>query len=232
VAGATAAAPIPPAAGEVRIDVEPASSADAVALVAGVVARAGSVPVTGFSLERLAALGAADASGLADLLHELKDLGLAGITAADAGAAGVRAWLAAAEAAGLVVGRLSAGDRDVDRLLEIRGWGPLPVVRTLAPLPASVGETPTTGYADVRRVALARVLVDNIASIQVDWSRYGPKLAQVALAFGADDLDAVSPASDHVDGWRRAPLEEVTRNVRAAALVPMERDGRFEMRDA
>ena len=38
-------------------------------------------------------------------------------------------------------------------------------------------------------LALARLLVDNIDSIQVDWGRYGAKLAQVALIFGADDVD-------------------------------------------
>ena len=48
---------------------------------------------------------------------------------------------------------------------------------------------PTTGYDDVKRIALARLVVDNIASIQVDWTLYGPKLAQVALTVGADDID-------------------------------------------
>ena len=89
----------------------------------------------------------------------------------------------------------------------------------------------TTGYADLRQVALARVVVDNIDSIQVDWARYGPKLAQVALTFGANDLDRVSPLDTLDEGWRRAPLEEVTRNVRAAGLAPVQRDGRFETRD-
>ena len=51
---------------------------------------------------------------------------------------------------------------------------------------------PTTGFDDVKRVALARLVVDNIPSIQVDWALYGPKLAQVALTVGADDVDGVS----------------------------------------
>jgi aminodeoxyfutalosine synthase len=74
-------------------------------------------------------------------------------------------------------------------------------------------------------VALARLLVDNIASIQVDWSRYGPKLAQVALTVGADDLDGVSPIDEMAEGRRRSPLELVRRNIAAAGLVPVERDG-------
>ena len=65
-------------------------------------------------------------------------------------------------------------------------------------------------------------------SIQVDWSLYGPKLAQVALTVGADDVDAVSPVDDTGEGRRRAPLEEIRRNIRAAGQEPVERNGRFD----
>ena len=87
---------------------------------------------------------------------------------------------------------------------------------------------PTTGYDDVKRVALARLIVDNMPSIQVDWSLYGPKLAQVALTVGADDVDGVSAEDETGQGRRRAPLEEIRRNIRAAGQEPVERNGRFE----
>jgi aminodeoxyfutalosine synthase len=103
------------------------------------------------------------------------------------------------------------------------------VIRAFAPLPRQVNPAvPTTGYDDVKRVALARVAVPNIPSIQVDWALYGPKLAQVALTVGADDVDAVSAEDDSGLGRRRAPLEEILRNIRAAAQDPVERNGRFE----
>jgi aminodeoxyfutalosine synthase len=103
-------------------------------------------------------------------------------------------------------------------------------VRVFAPLPRKLNPAlPTTGYDDVKRIALARLLVDNVPSIQVDWSLYGPKLAQVALTVGADDVDAVSPLDETGEGRRRAPLEEIRRNIRAAGLEPAERDGRFEL---
>ena len=79
----------------------------------------------------------------------------------------------------------------------------------------------------MKRVALARLSVD-VSSIQVDWALYGPKLAQVALTVGADDLDAVSAIDDLSEGRRRAPLEDVLRNIRAAGFEPLERNGRFE----
>ena len=66
-------------------------------------------------------------------------------------------------------------------------------------------------------------------SIQVDWSLYGPKLAQVALTVGADDVDGVSAEDDMSQGRRRAPLEEIRRNIRAAGQEPIERNGRFDL---
>jgi aminodeoxyfutalosine synthase len=97
-------------------------------------------------------------------------------------------------------------------------------------LPRAVNSAvPTTGYDDVKRIALARLIVDNIPSIQVDWSLYGPKLAQVALTVGADDIDEVSAADDVSRGRRRAPLEEVRRNIIAAGQEPVERNGRFDL---
>lgn len=101
-------------------------------------------------------------------------------------------------------------------------------IQVLNPLPMTLNAMrPTTGYEDVKSVALARLAAPNIPSIQVDWLRYGPKLAQVALTFGADDLDEVSPSDESPDGRRRAPLEEIRRNVEAAGFTAAERDGRF-----
>ena len=80
------------------------------------------------------------------------------------------------------------------------------------------------------RVALSRILVQNVSTIQVDWDLYGPKLAQVALAFGADDLDSVSAADDQSQGQRRSPVEEIRRGIKAAGFEPLERDARFQLR--
>ena len=50
---------------------------------------------------------------------------------------------------------------------------------------------------------------------------------RVALTVGADDLDLVAADDDTSRGTRRAPLEEIRRNITAAGLTPVERDGRF-----
>ena len=126
-----------------------------------------------------------------------------------------------------------AGDGGTAVIRAVAGHGDaLDGVHAFSPLSSLATTHPTTGYADVRQVALARLLVDNIESIQVDWARYGPKLAQVALTFGADDIDRVSPLDDTAQGQRRQAREEVTRNIRAAGLVAEERTGSFERRDA
>ena len=105
------------------------------------------------------------------------------------------------------------------------------VIRAFAPLPRRVNPAvPTTGYDDVKRVALARLIVDNIPSIQVDWSLYGPKLAQVALTVGADDVDA------RVGGRRyrtRAAAARRSRRSGATSARPARSrssaNGRFEI---
>src|SRR5205807_256268 len=79
------------------------------------------------------------------------------------------------------------------------------VIRAFAPLPRRVNPAvPTTGYEDIRRVALARIVADNVPSIQVDWSLYGPKLAQVALA-------AIRRPLRHPVGMRAAAAREGDR---------------------
>ena len=96
------------------------------------------------------------------------------------------------------------------------------------PLPMSLNTfRPTTGYEDVKMVAVARLAAVGVPHVQVDWQRYGPKLAQVALTFGADDIYGVSPSDEAPEGRRRAPLEEIRRNIEAAGFQPAERDGRF-----
>ncbi len=230
---ATNEEPLPDQAGELRLTGRPASVAAAVVAVRAVAARAGSVPVTGFALEDLQALSGHEAGRLGEVLIELREAGLALVTevAADT--------LREPEpifdvllASGLTVGRLTlgnvAGEAAFPLVRRVATWhGARTVCRAFAPLPRVEPSPPTTGHSDLRQVALARLLVDNIDSIQVDWARHGPKLAQVALTFGADDVDAVSAETNDL-GWRRSPREEVRRNIVAAGFAAVRRNGRFE----
>ena len=103
--------------------------------------------------------------------------------------------------------------------------------KALAPLPrVDPREAPATGYDDVRTIVAARLRCRAIPAIQVDWSLYGPKLAQVAIAYGADDIDGVSPVDLVQLGHRRSSREDLERQIRAAFAEPVERNGRHEPR--
>jgi aminodeoxyfutalosine synthase len=114
------------------------------------------------------------------------------------------------------------GDGRIPVLLRARAIASAnPALTRFAPLSREQSVTaPTTGYHDVRMVALARLALPAVPTIDVDWQQYGPKLAQVALMFGANHLDRVSPVDDAALGSRRASAEEVRRNIVAAGFTP------------
>jgi 2-iminoacetate synthase ThiH len=226
---------IPRAAGEICITGTPRDSKAAAQRVEQVAAGSRGIPLSGFSLADLEAIAAAEGVTLRAVLEQLHAAGLELI--ADAPIDRLRDPRRSIEEvniAGLVLARLTVDGRDgADLLALFRAVAGLQrsvaVIRAFAPLPRSMNPLlPTTGFDDLKRVALARIAVPGVPSIQVDWSLYGPKLAQVALTTGADDVDRVSAEDDQVLGPRRAPLEEVRRNIRAAGFEPVERNGRFD----
>ena len=222
---------VPPQAGELRLTGCPGTASRLIEAVRAAARAAGGVPVSGFALDELVDLCGADVARFDDLIAALRAAGLAYIAEAFVERTADPAWVERASWGGVPVARWAVGDPSaagIAALRRVAGWSSEVAVRVFAPLPRMVSDRPSTGYEDVRQVALARLLVDNIESIQVDWRCYGPQLAQVALTFGADDVDGVSPSDAQERGPRRAPLEEITRNIRAAGLVPIERDGRFQ----
>lgn len=212
---------------EVRIGSLPATLPDAIAGVERAKAIAGGRRLTGFSLAEVVDREWGD---LAEVLTQLKRAGLDALTEAPLDRLDhPETALQACQDAGLPVQCLSlqrpnAGARTSmlirARALAVRfSW-----LTTIAPLPREQSvAVPTTGYDDVRAVALARLALPGVPNVQVDWAHYGPKLAQVALTFGANDLDRVSVEDDESVGRRRTSLEEVTRNIAAAGFQPRER---------
>jgi aminodeoxyfutalosine synthase len=226
----------PASAGELRIEGAPTSLGAAVARVREVAAVAAGAAVTGFSLPDLELLSAREGVTLRALLEELRAAGLELVAEAPVELLqDARRSIEEVNIAGLSLARLTVDKADsADPLPLLKAVADLQravaVIRAFAPLPRRVNPAvPTTGFEDVKRVALARLVVDNVPSIQVDWSLYGPKLAQVALTVGADDVDSVSAADETSDGRRRAPLEEIRRNIIAAGQEPVERNGRFDL---
>lgn len=229
----------PPAAGELRIVGVPVTRAAAVERVREVAGAAAGAAVTGFSLADLEALSAREGLALRALLDELRVAGLELVAEAPMDRLQrPRRSIEEVNIAGLSLARLTVDTlASADPMPLLKAVADLQravaVVRAFAPLPRRVNPAaPTTGFENVKHVALARLVVDNVPSIQVDWSLYGPKLAQVALTVGADDVDGVSAEDETTEGRRRAPLEEIRRNIIAAGQEPVERNGRFEVRQA
>lgn len=227
---------VPPTASDVRITGSPPAVDVAVAAVASARAVAGERTVSGFSwldLERLAGAGGGSPREIA---ASLRGAGLDALAEVPLDAVpDTTSALEALVHAGfrqirLTIQQAPAADRTA-LLLQAAGLQEqFAAIQAVNPLPSEVRELrPTTGYEDVRAVALARLAAPNIPTVQVDWLRYGPKLAQVALTFGADDLDNVTASEEAPDGRRRAPIEEVRRNIEAAGFSPAERDGRFAL---
>jgi aminodeoxyfutalosine synthase len=223
-------------AGEIRLTGAPKSLEDAAAAVTRAKRLAASIPLTAFSLADLSALSRGAIEGLREVLAAVKAAGLQTIAEAPVDLLSDPAALVkAVREAGLDVPRLTVHAlSDATRIDTVERARAIQAavggVRTFAPLPRHiVAAQPSTGYDDVRQVAIARLLLDNIDSIQVDWGLYGPKLAQVALTMGADDVDGVSAFEGEL-GRRRSPLEEMRGNIRAAGLDPAERDALFAAR--
>ncbi len=226
------ALPAGAAAGEIRIVGTPGSIDEAAAAVTAAAALAAAhVPVTGFSLADLQALS----PSLGKTCERLRAAGLAAVAEVPVDAtADAPAAIAEARDAGLHLFRLTVNTVEAGAAVALAArardiQAAVGGVRAFAPLPRRISAaSPSTGYDDVKLVAAARLLVTNIPSIQVDWILYGPKLAQVALTMGADDVDGVSAVDPGDLGTRRSPLEEIRGNIRAAGQEPVERNGLFD----
>jgi len=136
----------------------------------------------------------------------------------------------------MLYGHVETEEERVDHLLKLRelqditqgfvAFIPLafhPDNTALAPLPKP------TGYADLKNIAVARLLLDNFEHIKAYWIMLTPSIAQIALRFGANDLDGtvVEEKIYHDAGARTAeftPRAELERLIRAAGRVPVERD--------
>jgi len=107
--------------------------------------------------------------------------------------------------------------------------------QTFIPLAFHPDNTPlqhlpkTTGMSDIKQIAIGRLMLDNIPHIKAYWQMLTPKIAQISLRFGAEDLDGTvieekiyhDAGATTPQGMRRQELE---RLIREAGRVPVERD--------
>jgi len=91
---------------------------------------------------------------------------------------------------------------------------------------------PPTAFDDLKNLAVARLLLDNVPHIKAYWPMHTPALAQIALGMGVDDVDGtvVEEHIYHMAGARTdqaMSVEDLVRLIRAAGRRPVERDALY-----
>lgn len=95
-----------------------------------------------------------------------------------------------------------------------------------------VGVRTSTGYDDLKALAIARIMLDNFLHIKARWVQIGPKLAQVSLAFGVDSLDGTivetKTIQDGDHGGQVLTTAQVLQMISAAGRTPVECDSLYK----
>ena len=86
---------------------------------------------------------------------------------------------------------------------------------------------------DLRMIALSRIFLDNIPHIKAYWVSYGKATTEMALAFGADDIDGTIGDTTKIysmaGGMERPTMsvEELEAMVHSVGYIPVERDSHY-----
>ncbi|CAN2046449.1 Aminodeoxyfutalosine synthase [Candidatus Magnetomoraceae bacterium gMMP-1] len=91
----------------------------------------------------------------------------------------------------------------------------------------------TTAFDDLKNIAVARLMLDNFEHIKAYWIMIGERLAQLALSFGADDLDGtiIEEKITHMAGAKSAKglsRSEMKNLISSAGFIPVERDSFYK----
>jgi aminodeoxyfutalosine synthase len=141
----------------------------------------------------------------------------------------------------MLYGHIESVEDRVDHLLRLRALqDETGGFVTFIPLAFQPWEAPamklpeTTGFDDLKAIAVARLMLDNVPHVKSYWIMITPRLAQVGLSFGADDIDGtVTEEKIAHDAGAQTPqvmtVQELVRLVREAGRRPVERDTVFNV---
>lgn len=139
----------------------------------------------------------------------------------------------------MLYGHFETTEHIIDHLLKIRSlqeetggfsaFIPLRFIPDNTPLKV----TPKGAQYDLLVMALSRLILDNVPHLKAYWVSISPEVAQVALSFGADDLDGTIIRENimHAAGADVKPgmtVEEMVRLISDAGFTPVERNSFFE----
>lgn len=93
----------------------------------------------------------------------------------------------------------------------------------------------TTGYANLREIAVGRLLLDNVAHVKAFWIMITPGVAQAALWYGADDIDGtvshyeITHALGTTSHRQALPTAALLDLIAEAGRLPVERDALYRV---
>ena len=161
---------------------------------------------------------------------------------------GSEGWLAVMEAAHasgirtnatMLYGHLESHEDRVDHLLKLRelqdrtsGFQAF-IPLSYHPMNTDIGGEGASGIDDLKTIAVSRLVLDNFPHIKAYWVMLGEKVSQLALLFGADDLDGTvidEKITYSAGGVSRRSIteDELVNLIRASGRKPVERDSFYE----
>ena len=136
----------------------------------------------------------------------------------------------------MLYGHIENDEDRVDHLLKLRALqDDTHGFQTFIPLAFHPDNTPlqhlpkTTGMSDLKQIAVSRLVLDNFPHIKSYWQMVTPKMAQITLRFGADDIDGtVVEEKIYHDAGATTPQmlrrQDLIRLITEAGRIPFERD--------
>ncbi len=136
----------------------------------------------------------------------------------------------------MLYGHVEGPEHRIDHLIQLRELqdetGGFQTFIPLAFHPENTGMSEIrkpSGLADLKVIAISRLMLDNFQHVKAYWIMLGQKIAQVALAFGADDIDGtVVHEIIYHDAGATTPqgltVEQLHTLIQEAGREPVERD--------
>jgi cyclic dehypoxanthinyl futalosine synthase len=88
-----------------------------------------------------------------------------------------------------------------------------------------------SGFDYLRTVAVSRLMLDNVPNIQSSWLTQGPKLGQIALQYGVNDMGSTILEERVIsqDAVYMLPIAEIERLIRDAGFTPARRTTTYDL---
>jgi aminodeoxyfutalosine synthase len=216
------------------------------------------VHVKALTMVEVAAFAEQTGRGVAEIIGALKDAGLGSFPGGGAEVMSerlhrllfprkidFRGWLECAKTAHrlglrtnatMLYGHIETVAEKVDHLIRLReAQDETGGFQTFIPLAFHPENTlldflpKATALEDLRNIAVARLLLDNFPHIKAFWIMIGPRVAQTALSYGADDIDGTVTTEEIVHAAGATTSQNLTRGdletlIREAGREPVERD--------